>query len=313
MRTSSVRLSPVLPWLILLGLLAGCGEPEPVPPAGPLTPDLYDIAADDVPAPGQFLRYAPPGPNGGGLDIAVTDYSHPDGLPDVSLVGAVHVADPLYFQHLQRLLDEAYDLVLYEAVKPAGVSVTAWQEQAEVHPSSAGAFQQEIASWFGFDFQLAALDYDRPHFVHADMTLEEFREAGGDAVLPSDEGRGPPELPEGIRGTLEAVRAFGKLAMSEPNPLRSLARKMFAETMGTTDIGTTLDMFPGLSELVLDRRNTVVMNKLVEVLPTTKGRIGILYGAAHMPDLEQRLVGEQGYERRGGRWLRAWALRKPLR
>jgi len=298
---------------LLPALLAACGEPEPVPPAGPLTPDLYEIAADDVPAPGAFIRYAPPGPNGGGLDIAVTDYTNPDGLPDVSLVGVVHVADPPYFEALQRLLDDEYALVLYEAVKPADVPVAQWQRQAAAHPSTAGAFQQELASWFGFVFQLAALDYDREHFVHADMTLEAFREAGGDAVLPGADASGLQELPEGVRGTLDAVRAFGKRAMSEPNPLRSLARRMFAETMGTTDIGTTLDMFPGLSELVLDRRNGVVMQKLVEVLPETEGPIGILYGAAHMPDLERRLVGELHYERRGGRWLRAWALRKPLR
>ena len=306
------RLLPCLS-LALACLLGGCGEPESVQPVGPLTPDLYEIAPGDVPPPGAFLRYRPPGPDGGGLDIAVTDYaSVGDERPPVSLVGVVHVADPLYFDALQRLLDEAYAVVLYEAVKPADLSVVDWQRQAAEKTSSISGFQQEIASWFGFVFQLAALDYDRSHFVHADMTTEAFREAGGDELLGEvDPGGAAGELPEGVVGTLGAIRAFGRSALSQPGPLRSIARKMIAETMGTTDIGATLDMYPGLQELLLDKRNAVVMERRVEVLEQAEGPIAVFYGAAHMADLERRLQ-DLGYARTGGRWLRAWALRKPL-
>ena len=86
---------------------------------------------------------------------------------------------------------------------------------------------------------------------------------------------------------------------------------MIAETMGTTDIGATLDMYPGLQELLLDKRNAVVMERLVQVLEQAEGPIAVFYGAAHMADLERRLQ-DLGYARTGGRWLRAWALRKPL-
>ena len=112
----------------------------------------------------------------------------------------VHVADPLYFDALQRLLDEAYDVVLYEAVKPADLSVVDWQRQAAEKTSSISGFQQEIASWFGFVFQLAALDYDRSHFVHADMTTEAFREAGGDELL----GEVDPGAPQGSCPTVSS-------------------------------------------------------------------------------------------------------------
>mgnify|MGYP001822566491 CR=1 FL=1 len=66
------------------------------------------------------------------------------------------------------------------------------------------------------------------------------------------------------------------------------------------------------AELLLDRRNEVAMAKLVEVLPDLVGRTAIFYGAAHMEDLEQRLL-DMGWVRTGGRWLRAWALRPPVR
>ena len=304
-------------WLGLFVLcltLGSCGEPEAVQPIGPLTPDLYEIAESDLPVPGTFMRYRPPGPDGGGLDIAITDYApSSDDRPPVSLVGVVHVADPLYFDVLQRRLDEDYSIVLYEAVKPADLSVVEWQQQTAAKASSVSGFQQEIASWFGFVFQLAALDYDRSHFVHADMTTEVFREAGGDELLGEvDPEAASADLPEGVQGTLGAIRALGQSALSQPGPLRSIARKMIAETMGTTDIGATLDMYPGLAELLLDKRNEVVMQRLAAVLPDAQGPIAVFYGAAHMPDLERRLQ-DLGYERRGARWLRAWALRKPLR
>lgn len=309
-----MRLTSTVLLVVLAGLACGCAEPEPVAPPGPLTADLYEIPKDDVPARGAFLRYHPPSAAGGGLDIAVTDYAPTmEGAPAVSLVGVVHIADPLYFDVLQRELDERYDLVLYEAVKPADLSVVEWQRQAKDEASSVSSFQQELASWFGFEFQLTALDYDRSHFVHADMTTEAFAEAGGDELMGSiDPETAGEKLPPGVQATLTAVRALGRVALAEPGPLRSIARKMFAETMGTADIGTTLDMYPGLEELLLVRRNEVVIERLLEVLPRAEGSIAIFYGAAHMPDLEERL-GELGYNRTGGRWLRAWALRKPLR
>ena len=302
--------------LVLIALLPiGCGDPPPVRRAGPIDPTVYEIAADDVPTPGAFLRYAPPGPDGGGLDIAITDYESPEGLPPVSLVGVVHVADAPYFERVQQALD-GYSVVLYEAVRPTDLDVVAWQAKAKEGLRALSGLQRQLASWFGFVFQLDALDYGRPNLVHADMTEEEFREAGGGAFLeqfasPAEEGAGDDSLPDAVQGTLSTVRAFGDLAFGKPNPLRSLARKMFAETMGTTDIGDALDMMPGLGELILDKRNDVAMAKFVEVLPDLTGPTAIFYGAAHMPDLEKRLL-DLGYRRKGGRWLRAWALRAPL-
>ena len=83
--------------------------------------------------------------------------------------------------------------------------------------------------------------------------------------------------------------------------------------MGTTDIDTTLEMYPGLAELILTKRNDVAMAKLEEVLPEAEGTVAVFYGAAHMADIGERLIEELGYERTAGRWLRAWACRPPLR
>lgn len=54
------------------------------------------------------------------LEIAVAELAAPDdGLPAVGLVGVVHIGDRDYYRAVQDLL-KAYDLVLYESVKPAG-------------------------------------------------------------------------------------------------------------------------------------------------------------------------------------------------
>ncbi|MCH8059070.1 MAG: hypothetical protein IIA11_01290 [Proteobacteria bacterium] len=43
---------------------------------------------------------------------------------------------------------------------------------------------------------------------------------------------------------------------------------------------------------------------------TDRMRIGIFYGVAHMPDLEERLVNELGLVRQEVLWIDAWKLGK---
>ncbi len=359
----------LLPALLLL--LAACGPDRSQPTAKPLGPEHYVIAPDDQPAPQQFMRYARPAVGkAGGLDIAVTTYKKPDGGPTIALFGVVHVADAPYFRVVQAELD-AYETVLYEGVKPEHQSDADWQASFKEGGGESSALQQQIASWFGLQFQLHAIDYTRANFVHADMSLEEFLEKGGASLIPgmskpaahaSSAKREKPEpdeidpnefdpdevapdevapdevevaeaeaeaeraaleafeaqqragaLSKTVRSTLAAVKSFGDTALGKPGPLRSLARRMFAETLGTTNIGHVLEMQPGFGDLILIQRNEVVMERLKETLATTKGSIAIFYGAAHMDDLEERLVKELGYERSKAQWLRAWAIRPPLR
>lgn len=321
---------------VLLLLLAACGPDRDRTPAPPLGPEHYVIDADDVPKPGQHIRYAAARPGkAGGLDIAITDYAAQDGGPTVSLVGVVHVADPQYFDTLQVELDR-YPTVLYEGVKPEDLSNEEFQRSFTEKGGEAAELQRDLAGWFGFEYQLDAIDYGRKNFIHADMSMEDFLAEGGGEFIPqvgeragtssADDDEGPSRqdgeaaatvekvgaVGTDIRSTWNAVKKFGDLALGVPGPLRSMARKMFAETMGTTDIGRVLEMRPGFSELILIRRNEVVIDRLKQVLPRAEGAIAIFYGAAHMDDLEERLEA-MGYTRTGGRWLRAWAIRPPLR
>jgi hypothetical protein len=293
----------------VLGLV-GCGRNRDLPPPPPLGPELYEIDADDRPHTGQFLRFVEPGPRGGGLDIAVTDFAPPKDGPTVHLFGVVHVADEHYYARVQRELD-GYDVVLYEGVKDAALTGVEWQRNLLERGGDAGLMQQDLAEWFGFQYQLAAIDYGRPSFLHADMSTAEFDAAGADkfGLGSSSSSR---EMPAAVRTTWEGVRRIGRLVLGQPGPIQSLARRQFAETMGTQDIGGSLDLAPGLAELLLVKRNAVVMERLDALRPATPVRtVAIFYGAAHMVDLAARLA-SRGYVRTGGHWLRAWALRPPL-
>ena len=324
-----VRLVSVV--LVLLAC-AACGENRYAPGAAELGPEHYVIAPDDVPEPGRHIRYARPEEGrSGGLDIAVTEFRSKDGLSPVVLVGAVHVADAPFFDAVQRELDQDA-VVLYEGVKPEQMNAADWQAQVGEKGGETAELQRALAGWFGLEYQLAGIDYRRPHFVHADMTLEQFLAEGGAELVPvAPQPAEPVATGPDASGTVvaaappshgnlgaeawqtwQAVREFGDMALGRPGPLRSLARRMFAETLGTVDMGKALAMRPGFTDLILMKRNEVVMQKLAEVLPTATGPIAIFYGAAHMPDLEARLTRDMGYTRTRAHWLRAWAVRAPL-
>lgn len=281
----------------------------------PLWPELYEIEADDVPEPGRFIRFAAPDATGGGLDVAVTNYvSDEPGKPALQLLGVVHIADEIYYQNVQRVLDGA-DAVLFEAIMPEGKTMPEWRAaMAPKDEDDVAGLQQELARWFGFQYQLDGIDYSAERYVHADMTAEQFVEEAGDDIdaLPIDLSGDSEALTPDVKAAFQKVRAFGRLLLAEPNPIRSLARRIMAEALGTLDHANALGMFPGLDHLILYRRNEVVMEKLKLEMERTEGAISIFYGAAHNPDLEKRIL-ELGYRRQSAFWLRAWALRPPLK
>ena len=55
-------------------------------------------------------------------------------------------------------------------------------------------------------------------------------------------------------------------------------------------------------------RNAAALKVLQKQLAAGKKRIGIFYGAAHLPDLEKHLVEDFGLARGSQQWLTAWDL-----
>lgn len=259
---------------------------------------------EGAPGGGTFLRFVEDGPRPG-LEAGVAHYVKA-GAPRVDLVGAVHAADAAYFRAVQALLDRA-DLVLYEMVKKEGADPWAKPTDAERAQSPVSKFQATLAKAFELAFQLDEIDYRRRHFVHADMTAEEFLAKGGGALTKE------------MAAMIAKVGPLLEMAarMLNPSPDAAPATQASARAMRTTvkrTLGAMLasagtkggGLLGGLGgdDLILGRRNDVAMG-VFDAQPTNVRSIAIFYGAAHMPDLEQRLLA-RGYARAGGHWVTAW-------
>ncbi len=60
--------------------------------------------------------------------------------------------------------------------------------------------------------------------------------------------------------------------------------------------------------VIVTDRNRKAIQVLKRELAKDRKRLCIFYGAAHMPDLEQRLV-DLGFTKKSQRWLTAWDVR----
>lgn len=286
--------------------------------------DVKQVARDRAaPQAGQFLRYvAPAAGKPGGLDVATTWYEHPKGGPRVALVGVVHIAEKSFFRELMQVL-ERNDVVLYEGVKGKDQDASTFQQKSKEGENPIRDLQGKLAKWFDLAFQLDEIEYTRPHFVHADATPEELgiempakegdAEAGdGDDEAEKESTPSIPGLPgAGGQDPMAMIKSLGPMLdqmMANPST-RNMMKRTFAQVMGSGRVDQMMtQMMPGMSEVLLTRRNKIVVTRLAEQLKKDVDSIAIFYGAAHNGDLEKRMIEELGYKRAGAKWYRAWHL-----
>lgn len=163
-----------------------------------------------------------------------------------------------------------------------------------------------LAGALGLKYQLASINYDRPHFVNSDVSMEWIRSKlkGNDAVKGLEALAGG----SGWRGAFLRV-ALGILRVS---PRAAAAVKlMMIEVFGGLKkmprIDPETDRF---MTVILEGRNDVVTADLERVCnrKDPPKSIAVFYGAAHMADLERHLTGVLKYRRDRHRWLRAFSM-----
>lgn len=238
------------------------------------------------------------------LQTAVTRYSK-DGVT-LDLVGAVHLADKAYYEKLNQRFG-TYDALLFEMVG-GGANAKPEPEPAPdpaAKDPAAGlqAIYAMVARMLRLESQSAVIDYSPAHFVHADLSIAEFKDL--------QEKRG-----ESVLGfAMEAGKAAP--AKSEPD-MRRLMMAMLAgdssslklqliHSLGAGD--DQIRAFAGESVIIGDR-NAKVIEVLDSQLKKDRKNLGIFYGAAHFPDLEKRLA-TNGWKLTGQEWLTAWDVTKP--
>jgi len=242
------------------------------------------------------------------LQVAIVSYKKTGSQPSdlvVDLVGAVHVGDKTYYADLNRRFKN-YDTVLYELVAPEGTRIPKGGGETS---GLIGNLQLGMKNVLGLSYQLQEIDYTPKHFVHADMSPEEFKQSMDDrgesflSMFLKMWAAGMAQQASG--GGINDLQLLGALFSSNrQGALKSLMAEQFTDMEGMM---VALEGKEG-STLVADR-NKKALQVLTTSLKNPKNkRIAIFYGAAHMPDFHERLVREFNMQPVEVNWVDAWDL-----
>jgi hypothetical protein len=242
------------------------------------------------------------------MDTAVVTYegTSPDGKPvTVDLVGAVHIAEKSYYEAINKQLD-TYDVVLYELVAPKDDNVPT-EDRGSTHPIA--ILQNGMKNMLKLELQLEHVDYEKDHFVHADMSPEEFSKSMADRrenfftmyIRMMQQNLARQRTRPSKINDLDLIRALLDRRQSH------VFKQLMAEQFEDMEAMTNALSGPDGSAIITDR-NQVALGVLSEQLKQGKKKVGIFFGAGHLPDMEQRLLADFGMKRQGETWLEAWDL-----
>lgn len=231
----------------------------------------------------------------------------------VDLIGAVHVGERSYYTSLNKQF-EKYDALLYELVAPKGARPAKGAGAASNNP--AGFLQNAMKTTLALDHQLELIDYSKKNFVHADLSPKEMAKAmekRGDNALTITLGVLADMIRQQNIAAAKANQKGGKERSEEVDLLTLLLdpngpvkmKRMMAEQMANLGpdggVGKTLD------QLLVQDRNVAAMKVVREQLGQGKKRLGLFYGAAHMPDFHRRMMAI-GFRPKTTTWTTAWNL-----
>eukprot|EP00246_Nothoceros_aenigmaticus_P004384 TRINITY_DN15919_c0_g1_i1.p1 TRINITY_DN15919_c0_g1~~TRINITY_DN15919_c0_g1_i1.p1 ORF type:complete len:466 (-),score=53.15 TRINITY_DN15919_c0_g1_i1:31-1428(-) len=209
-----------------------------------------------------------------------------------------------------------------------------------------GAIQQGIAYVLDLDFQLECMDYRRENWYHADMDYETFQvlqkergetflsfvkdisvastKAVMSAALPSylDPFRAKllwvsRVMPMPLVGlfVIEGVCAPSGSPLKKSPEMKALlnldvavAVKVFLAKR------ISIDMADGTKSLmersvIIGERNRIAMQELNGALSEGCRKIAVFYGSGHLPDMDQRLREQFGFEPSDVSWRTAWSMK----
>jgi len=176
-----------------------------------------------------------------------------------------------------------------------------------------GSIQAELAAALGLAFQLEAIRYDRPSYRCVDMDLDQLGralEARGLAIDDLGAALGDQSL-TGRRATvmLRMIRVMDRLL---GGAVADTMKVVMVEMLGDAQlVDRSLDQVaPGLGAVLIDERNQVVIDALIDVVEDADPdeTIAIFYGAGHMADFIERLEDQLGYVPVAQQWLEAMGV-----
>jgi len=165
--------------------------------------------------------------------------------------------------------------------------------------------QQQLAQSMGLVFQLDCMDHNKPNWRNSDLSVDQVQDrlemGGADA----------DELFSMLSGSSFMGKVAGlvlKFVGSMPT-LSTMLKMMMVDMLANADemMGSLPGNMGAMMDVIIKDRNQVVMDDLAAVIknePNIK-TIGIIYGAGHLPDMEERLASQLGYHQTGEQWFTA--------
>ncbi len=239
------------------------------------------------------------------LQTSVTRYVK-DGV-SVDLIGAVHIADKQYFMDLNTLFTKS-EVLLFEMVGgdkmvrgklPEGEGA----KKKDTQFNFLGVMYNTMQKRLALAGQKDHIDYSKENFVHADLSMEEFRRLQKEKkesilsfALKSGQGAAAPKKQP----------AMGKLLLGLLTGNADMLKLNIVHTLGQGD--DQIAEFTGKSVIIGDR-NVKCLEVMNDQIAMGKKNIGIFYGAAHFPDMEERMI-KMGFQKTNQYWMTAWDINK---
>lgn len=258
------------------------------------------------------------------LQTGITSYQK--GTQTVDLIGAVHIGDFAYYEELNRTF-ATYPTLLFEMIggeglggekQPLGEAAdpqdpepdqpAVEQEVEDGEPgiglSLLGSAYDGFATVLDLVPQSEVIDYTRKNFIHADLSVAEFNQAM--------EARNQSLFTIFLKSSLHSMLHPPKRPPNDFALLYGLLRKdpnrmkrELAYQLGEADDAAG-QVFG--DTVIIRERNDRCLEVLKAQLAKGDSKIGIFYGAAHFPDLEEKLV-EMGFTKNKHTWLTAWSIK----
>lgn len=156
--------------------------------------------------------------------------------------------------------------------------------------------------------QMVGVDYTKKNFVHADMTARQFssmQQQRGEGFLQIWLRSVQAQLaqPQAMPDTPGLLKIMEILCRPDsPTELKRIVGRMFDQV---EKLMSGMETEQG--SVIIVERNKVALEVLKKEVAKGRRHLGIFYGAAHLPDMEQRLVA-MGFQREKAEWLTAWDL-----
>jgi hypothetical protein len=256
-----------------------------------------------------FTRFVDRGRKGATLETMDATYLDPATGVRVTLVSAIHVADHAYYAQIQEVL-EAHDRILFEGVgrgsaesSPEGLSDLEFVDTLE----------HELRDLIGLEFQKDGIRYGGPKWRNADLTWPEVEKQLKEKNLELVPNFALAKTLAPLAMKLLQFEKSMISASGHEQEFQSQLKRVMGRFLARTD-----EIFAMLSagkekwrdEVLVGSRNAAALAVLDDELAKGTGKsFAIFYGAAHMKDMERRLLAAGRFTKVAERWHVAWDVR----